>query len=394
MRPAFHPRRYRNLTLVLLFSGVFLFVAIEIVKEMGYLNNDFFTFWLAGHMLWTGQNPYIASDWISGHSQFGVTWVPNEKFVYPLPLALFYAPLGYLSLYDARVTWVFLSEVMITLSVFALISLQTNSTRKYYIIPILAGVVLFRPTYITLFFGQISGLVLFLLVGVVYLWEMKKWLLGGMVLPLVMLKPSLGGPILIILALWLLIQKRGAALVGIAVSAFALMFVGMMLDSNWIIEYLAIGKNKMAESFGFSPTLWGLAAYVSGFDIYRTLFLGGAAISILLAGVFYLMWRKHKTMTPAWIASVAITTALLVTPYAWPYDQLLLVIPIVTIMMTMVTRRYPFVLTSMVFVILDLMAIALFIISARIQLETPNVLIPLVIFCALVFCIVPRQFAN
>ena len=176
MRPAFHPRRYRNLTLVLLFSGVFLFVAIEIVKEMGYLNNDFFTFWLAGHMLWTGQNPYIASDWISGHSQFGVTWVPNEKFVYPLPLALFYAPLGYLSLYDARVTWVFLSEVMITLSVFALISLQTNSTRKYYIIPILAGVVLFRPTYITLFFGQISGLVLFLLVGVVYLWEMKKWL--------------------------------------------------------------------------------------------------------------------------------------------------------------------------------------------------------------------------
>jgi hypothetical protein len=380
---------YFKLILILLLSGIFLFVALEIVKFIDYHNSDFFTFWLAGHMMWTAQNPYLTTDWINGHNQFGVTWIPNGSFVYPLPLALFYAPLGYFSLYTAFVTWIFLLEVMITVSVLAIISLQPNPARKYYIFPILAGAALFRPTFIILFGGQISGLLLFILTGVILLWGKEKWLWGGMLLALVVLKPNIGGPILLIISFWLLIQKRVAALAGMAISGLALMLIGLMLNLNWVVEYLAIGSSKMSQNFGISPTLWGVAAYITGFNIYPAIFLGGVAIAIVLTGVFTLIWRKQKAITPAWMVSMAITTTLLVTPYTWPYDQILLVIPIITIIMEMMTRKVPFWLTSILFLLLDMLAIALFLISARIQMETLSVLVPLIIFGGLVFCIVP-----
>ncbi len=391
MRESFHLLRYRNLVLSLFLGGIFLFIAIEMVRGIDYRNNDFFTFWLAGRMVWTGQDPYLPRDWVSGHNQFGATWIPNTRFVYPLPLALFYAPLGLLSIYHANITWVFLLEVLIFFSVFMMIPLRQYPAWKHYILPVLAGVILFCPTVITLLYGQISGLLFFILTGVIWLWKKEKWLLGSMFLTLIALKPNLGVPILIIVSFWLLIQKRVMALVGIIISGLVLIYVGIIINPNWIVEYWAIGNTKMSQTFGFSPTLWGLSAYITGFNFSRSVILGGIAIAIILMGILYMIWKKHKAITPVWIISIAITTTLLVTPYTWSYDQLLLLIPIIAIILIMVKGKYRFLLSSMVFICLDVFAFALLIISVRIHHEVLNVLIPLIVFIALVFCIVSMR---
>jgi hypothetical protein len=257
------------------------------VKGIDFRNSDFFSFWLAGHLVLTGQNPYFVNDWVQGHNIYGATWISDSSFLYPLPLALFYAPLGLLSLFNAYIVWVFLLEVMIIFSVLALIFLQTNPERIHYIFPIFAGVTLFRPSLNTLFGGQISGLLLLILTCVVLLWSKEKWSIGALLLPLVVLKPNIGGPILIILIFWLLLQKRVKAFIGIAISSLVLIFIGMIIYPNWILNYLEIGNTKMTQTFGFSPTLWGLSAYITNFKFLPTIILGGITITILLIGIFW-----------------------------------------------------------------------------------------------------------
>jgi hypothetical protein len=96
-------------------------------------------------------------------------------------------------------------------------------------------------------------------------------------------------------------------------------------------------------------------------------------------------------MTPVLIVSLAITTTLLITPYTWPYDQLLLILPMFAIFLEMNKRKYPFLLKSILFIVVDIIAFIILIISARIQLEIINVFIPLIIFCALLICIIPMK---
>lgn len=362
--------------------GVFFLSAIRILAGINHLNSDFFSFWLAGRMIWTHENPYLAINWIQGRDLFGSTWIPESGFLYPLPLALFYAPLGLLTPYHAFLVWIVLLEIMIGFSVLLLFRHQVKSLRIHYLIPFLAGVILFRPTLITLFDGQISGLVLLILTGVILFWEKDKWIFGAVLLPLIALKPNLGIPVIIFLTFWLFIQKKVRALIALICSGLFLVMIGMAINPHWITDYLAIGSSKIVQTFGYSPTLWGLTALLMNFSLKPTLIFGGAAVSGLLIGIIYLIWKKRNTITPLWNVGLAITTTLLVTPYTWSYDQLLLVIPIFAITLEMMKRNYPYLLTACIFILVDIITYILLIITARMELEIIYVFIPLIILGA------------
>src|SRR5262245_11735010 len=73
----------------------------HIVSRHPMANTDFFTFWAAGHLIAARQNPYDTAEWVATHQAAGSTSMPNPTFVYPLPLALLFAPLGILSVATA-----------------------------------------------------------------------------------------------------------------------------------------------------------------------------------------------------------------------------------------------------------------------------------------------------
>jgi len=166
-------------------------VAVKIVNSIDYRNNDFFTFWLAGHMVTQGGDPYAPAQWLAGHHAYGVTWIPNQAYVYPLPLSLLFAPLGWLSLRQAFIVWVALSILMILAALMLLLKTQTGSA-GYAAIPLLAGMALFRPTILTLFHGQISAWLLLVLAVTAYLWEKGQWEWGSLLLPLLMFETGYG----------------------------------------------------------------------------------------------------------------------------------------------------------------------------------------------------------
>src|ERR1035437_9377936 len=83
---------------LVLLTPLFILSAFMFATSVDHLNGDFFTFWLAGRMNWTNQNPYLSNLWISGHHQYGASWIANDIFPYPLPLAILLAPFGLFTL--------------------------------------------------------------------------------------------------------------------------------------------------------------------------------------------------------------------------------------------------------------------------------------------------------
>ena len=364
----------------LLFLGIVCYaVANLIVNSIDYHNNDFFTFWLAGHMVIQGGDPYSPTQWVAGHHEFGVTWIPNQAYVYPLPLSLLFAPLGLLSLYQAYIVWVALSILMILAALILLLGTQAGSGRVA--IPLVTGIIFFRPTILTLFNGQISGWILLLLTITAYLWEKGKWEWGSLVLPLLMLKPNLGAPLVLLLGLWLLVKKRYQAILAMAFMGMILLVIGFLQNPHWVSDYWSIGNTKLAETFGGSPTVWGLAALISHNQITATLIIGSLAGLIILFGFFHACLPGRTALRPLSVLALAVCVTLLVTPYTWTYDQLLLVLPLTTVILAMDRLGVRFPLTAIVFLGIDLLVVILLFFDVLLQVEILNVLIPLVVFC-------------
>ena len=354
-------------------------VAIRIINSIDYHNNDFFTFWLAGHMVTLGGNPYAPVQWVAGHHEFGVTWIPNQAYVYPLPLSLLFAPLGLLPLKQAYTLWVALSELMILATLVLLLAARAGSRFGKVFLPLLVGMIFFRPTILTLFNGQISGLLLLLLTGTIFLWEKGKWEWGSLFLPLLMLKPNLGAPILALVGIWLLFQKRYKPILVIASGLLALLVIGLLQNPHWISDYWSIGNNKLVENFGGSPTVWGLGYLVCGHNSACTLAVGGIAGLLFLFAFLWLVLPRRDDISALRLVALAATVTLLITPYTWTYDQLLIVLPIVDITLALDKNGYRFTLVSSLFLGLDILVVILLILDAILNVEILNAVVPILI---------------
>jgi hypothetical protein len=363
----------------LLAITVLVLIALAIVKPADCANSDFFTFWLAGRFVVSGQNLYTPALWVSAHHQYGASWIPNQVFVYPLPLALLFAPLGLISIYPAFLLWVVLSGIMVLAAVVLLLGASKADLLKRYFPLLIISVSLFRPTWITLLTGQLSGLLLVILAGCVYLWEKGKWWQGNLLLPLLALKPNLGIPVLLILMLYLILKHKAASLWSVGAAGLALVGVGLLQDPRWLAEYWRIGNIKVAQAFGYSSTLWGLSGYLCGQHASCTYASGGAFSLVLLAGALCLMIRKRAVLSPALAAGLAVTLTLLLTPYSWPYDQLLLLIPIITLTKEHARAGLRFLFSACLLLGVDLLAIVLLYISAVTRYEIWSAFLPLAI---------------
>jgi len=378
--------------LLLPFLGIiFLISAIKVVNFWEFQNSDFFTFWLSGRLTSLGQNPYNEQIWIAGHHQFGATWIPNATFIYPLPISLLFIPLGLLPLYQAFIIWDILSQFMIISSIALLLKSNSNMSVKHFILPLFAGVILFRPTILTLINGQLSGMLLFLIACIIYFWEKGKWGQGAVLLAVLALKPNLGIPLIMLLSIYVVQQKQIKPLIAGIASGLLLLFAGLVQNPNWIVEFWNSGNAKLSQTFGFSPTIWGASAIFCNYSLNCTIGYGVFVGLLFLIGYLYLLVRKQKILSPELVVSLAVVITLLLTPYIWPYDQLLLVVPIVTITMKLARDGYRYLPVSLIFLEVDIFALILLGINTKIQMEISNVAIPILIFILFVWYLVKNR---
>lgn len=355
-------------------GALFLFIAQTIVSSIAYEESDFFSFWLAGRMTLTHEDPYAADLWISQHHVYRAEWISDSTFLYPLPLALFFTPWGAMPLYHAYILWVWLSQVMLVICAAILLSLFGANRRKY-ILPLAMGILVFRPIISLLLNGQIGAFLLLAIVTASLLLEREQWILGGAVLSLTLLKPNLGVLLLALSGGYFLIRGHYRALVGMALASAGMFAAAFLYDSHWVWKYLTVMQTKGTQTFGFSPTIWGLSAYISGFNLQKTIWLGGIVTALLLT-IYLVMIYRWKNISP--LAGVGFATALtaLLTPYLWTYDQIILILPIVILMAIL---KDSYLQSALIFIAVDAAGMGLLWVSAQSRMENINGLLPLLI---------------
>ncbi len=380
MDKAARQKKYWLIPVLLIVAGLCVLLAIRIVNWIDWRNNDFFTFWLAGHLITLGGDPYSPAQWVAGHHEFGVTWIPNQAYVYPLPLSLIFAPLGLLPLKAAYIVWVAISIGMILASLVLLLAHRKGPDFLRVFLPLLVGTIFFRPAVLTLVNGQISAWLLLILIGTVYLWERGKWEWGSLLLPLLMLKPNIGAPMLALVGLWLLLNKKYKSIAVIGAGLVGLLLIGLVQNPQWVSEYWGIGNVKVAETFGGSPTVWGLGYLVCNHGPTCTLASGGVAAALVCIVFIWLIASRRYRLSPLTIISLATTVTLLVTPYTWTYDQILLILPIVNITLAMDASGVRYWLIAGLFLAIDVLLVMALIVDTLLRVEILNALLPLLLF--------------
>ena len=362
--------------------GFLLITAALIVTTIDFPISDFFSFWLAGRMVLSGEDPYSPQAWAEGHMRFEATWRSDPTFLYPIPVAILFAPLGLLPEEQALIGWVFLLELMILLSGILLMGRLGLGRLSPFAFPLVAGLALFRPTWALLLSGQFSGLLLLACALAVFLWVRGQWFAGGAAMAFLLLKPSIGIPVIALTAGWLIVQRKSRALLGLATAALVLVLVTLPVRPGWPSEFLTIATTKLTHTFGFTPTVWGLSAYLSGYAGLASIGIGLLATCVLLIvwGFVILHWRGR--IDPGLGLGLTLCVALLATPYAWPYDQILLVIPILLIVSSLITEGRPFLIAASFFLLVDGLAVVLVLASMPLQMEVWSALLPLAVFLA------------
>lgn len=372
-------RVFRPVLLILLVLGLFFVIAQKIVEASDYANSDFFSFWLAGRMLLTGENPYSANAWIAGHQQFDATWISDQTFLYPLTLAVFFIPFGVLRLKQAYVLWIFLSQSTILAVLYTLFFRLWRSPKVvHFIFPVLSAVVLFRPVWITLRNGQLGAWFLGLLTLIVYFWERKNWVIGSIFLPFLALKPQLGIPILIFLGIWLLAHRHYVSILAILGTTLLLFGAGWLVQPGWVNEFIAISANKSFQVFGYQPNLWGVSNYICSFQPSCATILGiGGGIFFTLFTLFIVL---RKDIYPAFMIGLVTTTALILTPYTWVYDQILLILPLSLLTIYFSNAGYSYLVSALTFLFTSIAALALIFVAMLLGLDIWSVMIPILVF--------------
>lgn len=259
--------------------------------------------------------------------------IPDEsfflaRFPYPAWYALSTFYLGLLPAQAAAILWFEMNLLMLFLSVWLLTDGWPGRVRLF----LFPAALLFLPVLGALIVGQYDFPVL--LGTSLLLYGLKKENTALVVCGAVFVtfKPHIGALIFLFLLIWLFIKGNDfgrRSLKYIAMVLCGLIVSGFIADPNWISGYIRmlLGYQNEGNVTSCSECI-SLPMLVS-----RWLFDGSlrtavivSGILLLLLAVFYHLDRSFFLRSPAVFMTTAVITVLLVSPYFYNYDFILLVI--------------------------------------------------------------------
>lgn len=373
--------------LALLALSPFFWWYVQIgIAQVYFPNTNFFKLWLAGHLAGIGSNPYSSQDWFNGHTAFGATWIPERIFLYPLPLAYLLVPLGWLALSQAYSVWAFLTLLATTASLFLLIDLWEENRWKIFALPMMVALFFFAPTLEAPGKGTPGGLLLLVMVLALYLFNRQQWIAGGMLSALLLVKPTFGAPALILLGLWFLSRREWRGIAGITAGSLLLYALGAIMNPQWPIQFLGMGQQKFGEYLGLQPTLLNLAGFICKKNPACSLGLGVTASLILVGVTAYLFFRKGRPLNALEAMSLILPVSLMITPYIWSYDFILLIIPLSWLIHQMIRRTESYWVPILFLIFWDVAAgLGLYLQGGSPQKDLWNIMLPMTVLGLLIW---------
>lgn len=316
---------------------VFLVISILVSQRVDARKQDFAAYWQAGHMVLKGQDIYDTAQWAAVRESEGTALHSEPTFQYPLPLAVLFSLIAWLPVQTAYTLWMFFGLIATLTSI--MILLEFYPARSGYLeLVAIAGIFMYRPILGVIHNGQFVFPLLLLLTISIWLFHHNNWFLGGLVVSLLILKPSVGLPLLLLAGLWLLSRKQWHAIWGMIMGGLGLLLLGALIDFRWVMAYISSTSQLFDKYYGMHPTLWGVVDKIFQIN-HVSLMIGFVCAALILAVEAYFFWQKRSEMDVFPAFATIVPAALLMALYAWNHDQILLTISIVFLLIN-VSEKY------------------------------------------------------
>jgi hypothetical protein len=303
---------------------------------------NFAFFWLAGRMTLDRENPYDQTQYLAGHDAHEIGWRPNTIFPYPLPLVIFFIPLGFFSLETAYWLWKVATLLIIAAVVLATLYQWAGPAQRRLFISLFTAMFFFGPVYLTLRTGSVGAFSLLVILIALLFFQRGDSFYGGVLLSLTILKPPQGLTILVLFALWSLARRDRKAIYGMVAGGVALLLIGLIQDPLWVIKFRTVSASVLDRTQGVHSNVWAFSYLACNGASPCWNLLGWASSLIVLAVSGLFLWRKRAQATVWEVISFIIPIGFVSTVYLWEYDQILYIIPIIWVIGTLVqkTRSY------------------------------------------------------
>ena len=285
---------------LLVVGSVFVVYQLISRSQTDFYNN----LWSPVHLLVQGESPY---DTTSLHTDLPALWMPTAVG--------FFSFLGFFSFELAQQIWFLLNIAGLA----ALLYLSIPNTRTLPVL--LAGIFLayfFPPTINHFALGQVSILSALCLFGAVRLIERMPWL-SAFLLALGMVKPQIGIFILFGISIHQFQTGSFKGLLSYGLKAFlaalTLTLPLFIAELNWIPDFIASLQSNTPE--------WTHPSILSQLEMWTGSWGYLLWGSFLISMLWFMLWLWRNS-TPHIAALWTLSITVLVTPYVWSWDFVLL----------------------------------------------------------------------
>lgn len=285
--------------------------------------DDFAHYWAAGRLNLAGGNPYhpdeiqrlrqaIAAQEIE-YASIPIMWTPPWSLLVVMPFGV----LGYQL---SRLSWLIAHIALILVSANICWKIYGGKPEQRWVA--WGTAFLLGPTISVLEKGQITPWVLIGLVGWIYFVEVRRQpFLAGLMLVLIALKPQVVYLFWLAGLLWIIRQRAWKVGLGGGVGLAFALAVAMVFNPQVIAQY-AHALTTYPPTDWATPTIGGYLRLLLGVEKFWLQWIPP------LAGLlwFSFIWIRHRNLWN-WahrlpeLSLISILTA----PYAWTYDQVILV---------------------------------------------------------------------
>jgi hypothetical protein len=293
-------------------AGAVVLLAVAALSTVFYgkaANVDFIEYWTSGKLMRQHQNPYSQSSVYLFEKQAGSDLHAPVVMRNP-PWSLFLvAPLGYMSLQLAAFVWLLAMIVSLVVSV----RLLSSGSKPP---PIVAYV--FAPVLYSTMAGQTP---LFFLLGTavfLHFYKSRPWL-AGLALALPAIKPHLFLLVWPVLLLECIRARRWRVLAGGVVGLALASAIAVSLDPHVWTDYLSSMRDEHMQLHLMNNLPFALRMLVPGWPAWVQVV---PAIPATIWAIWY-WWRHREQWEWTDQGTLLLAVSVLVSPYSWPFDQVL-----------------------------------------------------------------------
>jgi hypothetical protein len=283
-----------------------------------YEERDFHCFWATGRIVAGGGDPYDPQQYVPAVRTMPPTEAKalercGQRFAYPPWTGAVLAPFGALSLPVAAALWASLGVMAAVLAIYWTWLLAGLRGSSWLLVAVLVvGTESFARNFAE---GQFATFTFALTAGAALSMRWSKDAAGGIATAGLSIKPHTPvGFAAAVLAL-AVIRRRWRFLGAAVAAGLGLAGLTQLLRPGWIVEF-AFSATELGASISDRATIWNLAGSWT---------LAIAMIALLLAAVVMLIRPRGADDTE--LLGIAVAFSLVVAPYAWDHDYVVLAIP-------------------------------------------------------------------